>query len=162
MQDHIPSYPLDVSIAAHYLKATGVSYAKYLEYLNMNDKEFDNVQGEILKEAGEYIRTRYSIIVVSLRNIIEANKDFKNPLIFISALNSQNIPKDLLISYKNCAIVDSFIYYLKKYSLITDGVPLCSNYTFTIHRSTQVISLNYLTRELNQKNNQVIQEITNF
>jgi tetratricopeptide (TPR) repeat protein/DNA-binding CsgD family transcriptional regulator len=159
--NYIPAYPLDVSIAAHYLKATGVSYDKYLECLRMNDEEFDNVQGEILKEAGEYIRTRYNIIALSLKNIIEANKDFKNLLIFISILNSQNIPKDILISYKNCAIVDSFIYYLKKYSLITDGISLCSNYTFTIHQSTQVISRNYLIRESNQKNNQVIQEITN-
>lgn len=158
---HIPSFPLDISIAAHYLKATRVPYVKYLEYLNKNDGEFDNIQKEILKETNEYMRTRYNIITLSLKNIIETNKDFMNLLIFISALNSQNIPKDLLLSYKGHFVVDSFIYHLKKYSLITDGLSLYSNSTFTIHRSTQAISLDYLTKGFNQKNNQVIQEITN-
>lgn len=152
--EDIPPFPLDVSIAGYYIKATNVSYARYLEYLQKYYTDFDNVQKNLLKETGDYTRTRYTLITLSLQHLINQNEDFKDLLLFISLLNSQNIPKELLEKHKNSVVVDNFIYHLKKYSLITDESSLSSsNPSFTIHHSTQSICLSYLTKLLKLETN---------
>lgn len=162
--NNIPSFPLDVSIAAYYIKTTNTSYKKYLEYLANATKDFEDVQKNLLKESGDYTKTRYSIISLSLHQLINAHKDFPGLLLYVSLLDSQNIPKELLDKYKGSAIVDSFICYLKKYSLITNE---SFNYNesgavFSIHRSTQEISLAHLKRVLNlEKSNQHFKPIVN-
>lgn len=148
--NQIPSFPLDVSMAAYYLKSTNISFREYLENLRNIDEVFIGTQENILQEATGYAKTRYRIITLSLQNLIDAHKNFIDLLLFISLLDSQRIPRDLLNTYKSPAIVDKFIYYLKKYSLITNE----SNQQnvgadFSIHRSTQEISLSYLTKALN-------------
>lgn len=140
----IPPFPLDISIAAYYIKTTDVSYERYLEYLKESNQSFENVQEKILKESDEYTKTRYSIIKLSLQKLIETDENFKGLLFFISLLDSQNIPKDLLSSLKDNVITDSFIYHLKKYSLITNESQIRSISSISFHRSTQTISLNYL------------------
>ncbi|MBX9840043.1 MAG: hypothetical protein K2X69_17210, partial [Silvanigrellaceae bacterium] len=118
----IPPFPLDVSVAAYYLKATHVSYANYLENMLKYNMNFLNVQKTILQEAGDYTKTRYGIITLSLKHLIDTNPDFKDLLLFISLLDSQNIPRDLLIQCKDALVVDSFMYHLKKHSLITNEI----------------------------------------
>jgi len=159
---HIPSYPLDISIAAYYLRTTNISYAAYLESLKKNDKGFTNVQEELLQEAGDYTKTRYGMITLSLQHLIDSHKDFGDLLLFISLLDSQNIPRDLLDFYKNDVnLVDSFMLNLKKYSLITNSPSSSLGSTFSMHRSTQEISLVYLTKMLNSgKNKQLFQLIS--
>lgn len=160
----IPPFPLDITIAANYLKLTGISYEKYLDYLRQSNKDFEEVQEKMLKESGNYTKTRYNIITLSLKQLIDMHKDFKDLLLLISMLDSQDIPRDLLDSYKANAIVDSFIYTLTKYSLITINSP--SSYsgslqTISLHRSTQRISRDYLVKEINlEKNPQFFQSIT--
>ncbi|HQS84306.1 MAG TPA: tetratricopeptide repeat protein [Alphaproteobacteria bacterium] len=152
----IPSFPLDILVAAYYLKATNVSYKDYLENMFKYNQDFSNVQEIILEEAGDYTKTRYGIITLSLKYLIDSNEDFKDLFLFISLLDSQNIPRDLLIKYKNSAVVDNFIYHLKKHSLITSN-PLSSlplESVFSIHRSTQAVILSYLTKTLELKKNQ--------
>lgn len=144
--ENIPPYPLDVSIAANYLKSTNVSPEKYLEYMKANDSHFMNMQNDLLHESGEYLHNRYSIIKTSIENILNDNKDFSDLLLLISLIDSQNIPLDLLKSFKGDLLTDNFIYHLKKYSLINQNT---SN--ISIHRSTQAIILNYLTNQLNLK-----------
>ncbi|OJW52674.1 MAG: hypothetical protein BGO67_09420 [Alphaproteobacteria bacterium 41-28] len=148
--EEIPPYPLDISIAAYYIKVTGIPYERYLERVKGYDNDFASVQESLLKESGEYTKTRYSIITLSLKHLIKAHKDFAELLLFISLLDSQNIPRDLLEKYKNHSVVDNFLYHLKKYSLITNESPHLTHSppTFSIHRSTQAISLNYLTKKL--------------
>lgn len=161
--ESIPPFPLDVSVAAYYLKTTNISYKEYLKKLESYSNDLSNVQENILKETGTYHKSRYSIITLSLENLIKSHKDFGELLLFVSLLDSQNIPKDLLNQYKNDVIVDNFIYHLKKYSLIT------SNFSdretipnFSIHRSTQAIALSYLTKKLNVLNkNKKTEEICN-
>ncbi|OJW51759.1 MAG: hypothetical protein BGO67_05435 [Alphaproteobacteria bacterium 41-28] len=148
----LPPYPLDVSVAAYYLKATNIPYAAYLKSVTENNKDFINVQENLLKEAGDYTKTRYGIITLSLQHILDTHKDFSDLLLFISMLDSQNIPQSLLRTYKSETVVDNFIYNLKKYSLITNqssSSPFGS--TFSIHRSVQGISLAYLIKILNLK-----------
>ncbi len=151
----IPPFPLDVSIAAYYLKATSVSYGTYLEKLMQHDKDFESVQKTLLEEASYYTKTRYGIITLSLQHIINSHKDFRDLLLFISLFDSQNIPRDLLDKYKASTVVDNFIYNLKKHSFVTsETVPSArSSPTFSIHRSTQAIALTYLTKLLDLEKN---------
>ncbi len=159
--ENIPSFPLDVSTAAHYLKATHIPYQKYLENLGHYHQDFANVQEQLLKEVGPYVKTRYGIITLSLEQLIEKNKDFADLLLSISLLDSQNIPSNLLKTYKNNTIVDSFIHNLKKYSLITQGSSDLEP-TFSIHRSTQGIMLAYLNKIMDLETNRIaIKAISN-
>ncbi|MBX9787151.1 MAG: tetratricopeptide repeat protein [Alphaproteobacteria bacterium] len=156
--EKIPSFPLDVTVAAHYLKTTNSSYKEYLENLYKNDKIFSNIQENLLKESGDYYRIRYNIITLSLKHILDIQHDFDDLLLFISLLDSQNIPRELLIKIKDPTVVDNFIYHLNKHSLITQGhhpIP-----TLSIHRSTQAISLVHLLRKLNlPKKNEIIRSL---
>lgn len=151
--DNIPPFPLDISTAAYYLKATNVSLEGYLSHLINYNKDFTATQDHILKEASDYTKTRYSIITLSLKKIIDTQKEFEELLLLISLLDSQNIPKALLDRYGNASLVDSLFYHLNKYSLIIKGTYRNSIPVFSMHRSTQKISLDYLKTTLNLERN---------
>lgn len=160
--NHIPPFPLDVSIAAYYLKATNLPYSIYIAHLNGYNKDLDTMQQDIIKEVSQYQKTRYSIITLSLDCFLKANKDFKELLLLVSLIDSQNIPKDILNAYKNEIVVESFIYHLRKYSLTvcSPADEFHSTPYLTIHRSTQGISLAYLLKRLNiQRNPDFIEPI---
>lgn len=156
----IPPFPLDISIAAYYLKSTNVSDKEYLEKLNRCNTEFIKIQENILKEAGDYTKTRYSIISLSLMQLLDTHPDFKNLLLFVSLIDSQNIPRSLLDTYKGSVVVDLFIHNLNKYSLIIkNSVPSpYSTSSFSIHRSTQEIIQDYLIKTLDRKNKSLLIE----
>lgn len=154
--EKIPPYPLDVSVAGYYIKSTDTPYKAYLESLNSYHKEFITIQEWLLKENGDYLKTRYGIVSLSLQNLINTHKDFAELLLMISVLDSQNIPIDLLKKYKRDHTVDNFIYNLKKYSLITNNSQVTSRLipTISIHRSTQAMALAYLEKNLTLKKTQ--------
>jgi len=159
---HIPPFPLDITIAAHYLKATHISYEKYLEYMKEYDNDFTALQESVLKEVSEYTKTRFNIITLSLKKVIETHKDFADLLLFISLIDSQDIQRSLLDKYNKGVITDNLIFNLNKYSLITKQFSLNKILTFSIHHSTQEISLAYFIKTLNLKeNNQLLQKIAN-
>lgn len=149
----IPPFPLDVSLAAYYLKMTDISLETYFLHLKQYNKNFDNIQSSILKEAGDYSHTRYSIIASSLDNLIKIDQNFKKLLMFISVIDSQEIPRSLLDKYKNNFVIDNFIYYLKKYSLVTNESSPFLGATFSLHRTTQAIMLDYILLKLDLRNN---------
>jgi tetratricopeptide (TPR) repeat protein len=162
----IPPYPLDVSIAAYYLRATHIPYAIYLKNMTQYNKDFKNLQTNLLKESGDYVKTRYGIITLSLDHLIKAHEDLAELLLFISLLDSQNIPRDLLDKYKNNTVVDNFIYHLKEHSLIisnfSDSEFSPKGFSFSIHRSTQGISLAFLIKKCElAKNNQQLKLMVN-
>ena len=149
----LPPFPLDISIAANYIRATQIPYDEYLAKLSKGDSNFTTTQEELLKETTNYDKTRYHLITLSLENILKAHKDFAELLLLISLVDSQNIPRSLLNNNKSSAVVDNLIYNLKKYSLITNEAALSNvGATFSIHRSTQKILLAYLTEILDLKN----------
>ncbi|MBS0186063.1 MAG: tetratricopeptide repeat protein [Proteobacteria bacterium] len=161
--EKIPSFPLDVSIAAYYLKATNVPYDTYLKNLAYFDKDFTNVQESILRETGEYSRVRYGIITSSLRKILETNSEFEELLLFMMMLNPQEIPRDLLNNLKGDVLVSHFIFNLKKYSLLTgeSSTPRAFNSAVSIHRSTQAIGLSYLFQKFEfEKNKKMVKSIS--
>lgn len=147
----IPPFPLDVSVAAYYIKATHVSYKDYLENMLSYNKDFSHVQEEILQQAGDYTKTRYGIIKLSLKQLLDTYKEFKELLLLVSLLDSQNISRNLLIKIKDASLVDNFIYRLRQYSLIQSDAKeeRYADPTFSIHRSTQSIALAYLINKFN-------------
>jgi tetratricopeptide (TPR) repeat protein/DNA-binding CsgD family transcriptional regulator len=155
--ENIPPFPLDISVAAYYLKTTNISYEQYIENLMKYNKDFTHMQESLLKDAGDYTHTRYKIIISSLEHLINIDKNFGELLLFISLLDPQHIPRTMLNNYKNEIIVDNFIHHLKKYSLITNESSSSIGLTFSVHHSTQAISLAYLIKVLElEKNKQFI------
>jgi tetratricopeptide (TPR) repeat protein/DNA-binding CsgD family transcriptional regulator len=144
---NIPSFPLDISVAAHYLKSITVPYEEYARSIRGNIAEFDRVQSNVLNEVGAYSKTRYGIITLSLREVLKESGDFGDILLFVSLLDSQNIPLELLDKWKGPAVRDSFVHHLKKYSLISSA-QVSSIPCLCIHRSTQDITFAYLGKEL--------------
>jgi tetratricopeptide (TPR) repeat protein/DNA-binding CsgD family transcriptional regulator len=146
--NEIPPFPLDVSIAAYYLKSTGIGYEKYLERLKEDNKDFESIQADVVREASGYTKTRYNIITLPIIELIGTHKDFQDLLLMVSLLDYQKIPNDLLSSFKGEAAVDNFIYSLKKYTLITRESSENSIPTFSLHKSTQEIISAYLGKTL--------------
>ncbi len=149
--ENIPPFPLDVSVAARYIKNGNVSYEKYLELIHHSDEQLQNTQENLLKEASDYTKTRRKIISLSLDHIMGMNPEFKDLLVLICLLDSQHIPVDLLKSSKDETLVEDFIHALHKYSFISQGNlgPLNPLPTLSMHRSTQEVSLAHLTQTLN-------------
>ena len=154
--DQIPPFPLDISTAAHYIRETGISYDKYLQYMQNQEENFIFAQKNILQDIGEYTKTRYDIVVLSTKSLIDKSQNFADLLLFISLVNSENIPKDLLVKYENEITVDNFMRKQQKFSLIHKSDIENwgnSNTLFSIHRSIQNITLSYLLRNLHIKAN---------
>ena len=146
----IPSFPLDVLIAAHYIKETNISCKQYLQYSSSHNQVFRNAQLNILNDVGEYSKTRYDIITLPIQHMVEESSDFRDLLIMISNISSLDIPKKLLASYKGDIIVDNFIYSLKKFSLITKETNQKNGLgkVFSIHKSTQDVIFAYFVNSL--------------
>lgn len=145
---HIPPFPLDVASAAYYIKNNKFNYEQYLEKIAEFNQHFENSQQALLKEGSGYEKTRNGVVMSSLEKIIDTNQEFKELLLLICLIDSQNIPKKLLESCKSPEVVEAFIHELKQYSLITDEAEPSSKqlHSFSIHRSTQSIGFNYLTK----------------
>jgi hypothetical protein len=158
----IPPFPLDISVATYYIKSTQITYEKYLNRLSEYRKDFIEAQENILKGMNDYPNVRYSIITLSLDRLMEQHKDFPYLLLLISLIDSQNIPRNLLETHMNEVSVDSFIFNLAKHSFITrhSSITYPWGTTFSIHRSTQEISLAHLQERLAlNSNNPLIQRI---
>lgn len=152
----IPAFPLDISIAAHYLKDTGMQFGKYLKELESSKEEFTQLQASILQYASQYDKTRYNIIDLTLKKMIGSNSEFYDMYLLLGILDSQDIPQALLLLYKNEYIVNNFLRELKQNALITniqyknDKSDKMDNLSlFSIHRSTQA---NILANAVNSLN----------
>lgn len=161
---NIPPFPLDVSLAASYLAITQASFDSYIEKLKSYNPDFEILQQKVLKDKGDYDKTRTSVVQLSLEQLLNEHQDFKVLLLMISLLDSQSIPREVFDKCINNTTVDKFIYHLQKYSLVAlnkvkeiNDLPV-----LTIHRSTQEISLKYLTQVLKlNKNSPLFSSITN-
>ena len=92
----IPFFPLDISTAAYYIKYTGINFEEYIAKLNKPSLEFGKLQENILQEASCYSKTRNKIISFTMEQIISVNKEFKDLVLLIGLLDSQNIPREWL------------------------------------------------------------------
>lgn len=87
--------------------------------------------------------------------------------LLVGFLDSQNIPEELLVLYKNQYVIADFLIALKKNSLITnirykdiDRKDIDNLTNFSIHRSTQVNILAYIVESLNT--NQIQNVLSNI
>ena len=141
--ENIPPFPLDITQAAYYIKNTGTEYAKYLQYIANEDQNFANTQKSILEAITNYTKTRSYIIELSLKKIIDSNKDLDKLLLLSSILNAENIPKDLLIACCGDIASHNFINEMQKFSLITEDDNNLGN-VMSIHASIQSIIFHYV------------------
>jgi tetratricopeptide (TPR) repeat protein len=149
---HLPPFPLDISIAAKYIATYNVSYKTYLTQLKEQDPIFHETQYGLLKESGTYTKTRYEIITLSLKRIMEQNPVFMELLLMMSMLDSQNIPKDMFSTYTASPVIaDRFIHELLKSSLITSQSMIGEVPVFSIHRSTRELCYAHLVQSFRLK-----------
>ncbi len=143
MLNSVPPSPLDICIAAYYIKSTGISFSNYIK--TICNKSTNNYIKEILNTTIDYPKTRYSIVVTSLSKILEKNKQSAPLLFLICLLNSNNIPIRVLNKLATTNVVNDFIFLIKKYALaeINDN-------SLTIHQVTQKIGLQYLCEILSK------------
>lgn len=147
----IPPFPLDIVIAANYINTTHTSLDAYLNSLSNNDKHFNNIQTSIIKETSSYSGTRNSIISLAIEKILAANYNFVEPLIIASALDANNIPKILIDDCSDNLTSDEFVYFLKKYSLISQENVNEIGYTLGMHRAIQASIFDYLNKNLDKE-----------
>ena len=162
--DKLPSFPLDISTAAYYMKATDTNADQYLHYLGNYNEDFSEIQKNIFSESTGYQKTRYHIITLALEKLVAADKNFGDLLLLISFLDSKNIPRFLLERYKGKLVVDHFVYALKKYSLMsTDDLkdsPV--GQSFSMHQSIQEVGRLYLLKKFKiAEDHKVLADITN-
>jgi tetratricopeptide (TPR) repeat protein len=137
--DKIPKMPLDVCAAAYYLKNTKISLDDYEKIMQTSYRDLNEVQCALLEENVNYSKTRYSILSSIFNKILQDNQKFRPLLLLLGMLDSHNIPKSLLKSFLDSITVDKFIYCLRKNSLISDDKD-----SFSIHRSSQSVCLDYV------------------
>jgi tetratricopeptide (TPR) repeat protein len=153
---NLPPFPLDISTAAYYLKATNTSYSHYLKHIRKPSDDFNEVQEGILGDTSDYTKSRYQIISMPLKKLLVTNQGFDKLILFISLLDASHIPRDLLEELTDDIAIDKLVVNLKKYSLLSSQNPsaMPKYTTYSLHRSTQTIWLAYLAKVLNLENNQ--------
>lgn len=142
----LPSFPLDIVIAASYFRSINISFDKYLELISKESSDFINFEKILMRSIGDYAQTRHGIINLSLENIINMSEDFKRLLFFISLIDNQGIPIIILELIANKGSVDSFIYHLNKHSLITNMEFIDSLGVFSIHDTTHAAIKNFIAK----------------
>jgi tetratricopeptide (TPR) repeat protein/DNA-binding CsgD family transcriptional regulator len=136
----IPAFPLDVTIAAIYLRNSSIDHSHYID--NIDKKGHDILHKELLHEYALYQKNRYNIIATSARAVLDQNKNFYKLLLICCLLDSQNIPEKLLELHTDKITAALFMNALRKYSLITSEQKLVQNMaSFSLHRVTQNIIL---------------------
>lgn len=155
---HIPPFPLDIVTAASYIKNTGISFNEYTKNITYPTNYFEKAQMGFLKNTGYYNNTRYGIITLSIKQLIDEGKDFQDLLLLISLMKSQNIPRDLLVDYKGEIVVHNFLRKIKMYSFILANKEEHRNSynSFNIHRTVQNISYDFLTKSILPQDYQTI------
>ncbi len=150
----IPHFPLDISIAAYYIKSTSIGLDQYTDLIMKNDDAFDAKQKNLIEEISNYTQTRYRLINLSISELIKESPHYQELLFLICLLDSQNIPLDFLYHVKDSTTIDHLICDLKKYSLITSQLTLDSKNSFnsiSLHRSMQTLSKAFLINKLTQE-----------
>lgn len=138
---NIPPYPLDVSVVSYYIKNSHITCEAYLEQMRQNESAAKNAQVTFVKGSNAYAHARYNIIAISIKQLVDAEPEFKSLLMLLSLVSAEDIPKALFESYKDPILIKRFLFLLEKYAFITGRVSSKRNKekTFSIHRSTQKI-----------------------
>ncbi len=132
----IPSTPLDICILANYLNNIEFNKNKLMK---VNSIDLQKIYKNELYKPINYPYTRYKLMKKILKKIIKSDSEFKDLLLMIGILNSQDIPKQFFVNLKNNTIADEFIFNLRKFSIIK-----IKNDQLSIHRNLQKIIQDYM------------------
>lgn len=149
--ESVPPFPLDIITAAYYIKDANITFQEYLERLNIQDASFAHAQEALLEEVSDYSKTRYSIVTLTVSKLIDEQPKFLELLLLISFIDSQNIPIALLKDFEDSVIVDQFLHYLRKRSLISEDYCPEFGQVLSIHRSLQEIAFKFLSHKYNNE-----------
>lgn len=144
----IPPFPLDVSLAAHYIMSMNISPDEYLERIQAQNHNFISTQHAIFGAHYDYAKSRFSIITLPLQKIIDDNDSFIEVLFYLCMVDPEGIPRYILDKRLGKELADQLIHSLKQCSLISDQK---TPSTFRMHRSTQDILTKYLKAKLDAR-----------
>lgn len=151
---HIPNFPLDVSVAAHYIRKNSLSIKDYTTRMGSPDNEKRIVENQVLKNVGKYTFTREEIVKASLQDILNVRPEFKPLLICLSLMEARDIPLFIFEEKFNKSIVDQFFHHLKKHSFIIGEKTIRGLRVFSIHDNIHMqlgtLVFKYGKKEINQ------------
>ncbi len=140
----IPRYPLDISLAANYIRDANLSFNQYLECLASHNTSFHQHEKNLWQEVSDYSETRYAIVTLSIERLLDHNPRYLGLLWILAFVDSGHIPIQLLRCSEDPTLVDPFIHDLQKFSFITIEP---NDQTFSMHRITQTILRHYLKKK---------------
>lgn len=139
----LPPFPLDISLAAYYIRDTRLSLDQYLDKLKEHQPTFHEYEQKIWREISDYPQTRYAIVGLSVEHLLKQNPQYLDLLWIIASVDSQLIPTSIL-SHTLPNVLDAFLHDLRKFSLIAQETAQFSHPMISLHRSTQDILKHYL------------------
>lgn len=119
---HIAPFPLDVVFAGRYALRSNISLPEYLKRMERNRERFKTRATRIFHKEDTYDETRFTLISVPVDTMTEENPELLEPLLFLSMLDSQEIPRSLLASYLTSAnedLIDDINFYFDQESLFS-------------------------------------------
>lgn len=144
----IPPFPLDVSVASHYMSDRAFAPDDYIKGLEAIPTNFN-------QSSGPYHDTRDQIISIAIQDIMNQCPEFKELLFIISVIHYNDIPLEFLETHYGNRITDAFIHALKKHSFIVNMTTKNNVRVFSIHESTHKILLPALTEVADIKKHQL-------
>ncbi|HCU06561.1 MAG TPA: hypothetical protein DIC42_03150 [Holosporales bacterium] len=116
----IPNFPLDIALAAYYVKQTNANFNQYLKNIYIGEHHLSRIRDQIISDNTLYALSRQQLLENSFNQILLVDSKFKDILFFVSLFNFKGIPKNLLTFYFDEDTINYFILTLKKYSLLTE------------------------------------------
>lgn len=141
-------YPLDIRNAANLIKNTKLPYSEYSKILANEPNELSRWEEDFQSDTSSYDGTRYKLITASIDEILEENKEYHNLLLLINSVNSENIPRNLILDSTSEVKARQLINNIKDSAFVREKD--APEDFFSIHNSVQTISRFYLL-ELSKK-----------
>ncbi len=151
----IPIYALDTVIVANYIKNVQCDFDSYIRSLS-EERVFEALKKNYLKHFPSYSGERFNIIGLSLNKIISKHPEYKELLLFISLLNAEGIPKNLLKSYTKQFIVYNFIEELQNFFSVVVEKKDGEQINLNIHEDIQEVIRGYIMRNIPLKQREKI------
>ncbi len=149
----LPSFPLDIELAANYIKNTKSSYEEYLQCIQDENSKIKTSMSPLSSETNRYAKTRQGIVACAVERMLWQHKDFAALLLLVSMIGHKNIPKNLLKKCTTPAAVDQFIQQMCQSSLLSSK-KTAKGCALSIHGSTQESVFHYLMNILTAEEKQ--------
>lgn len=135
----IPSFPLDISLAAHYIRDAHLSFDDYLQQLKSHQPTFHEHEQKLWHEVSGYPQTRYAIIDLSTETLLTQKPVYLEFLWILATLSPQNIPLHIFHHTAHPNMIDAFMHDLRQFSFLTNETHPFGHPIMSLHQSTQEI-----------------------